>query len=287
MKRLFHLPRTRYQETVEADQSTTDKRIADVLPKAQPSLAPFQPILTPLSKPPSDTPVVANFDSSHLTIGAGVAIFHLATSRVVICRHSVKKLWFLPKGRRDASEETGAGAEREGYEESGYRNRLLPVRLLHRQPQAYNASVDKVSPFVTEPIWTQMVPQTRTSQYILFWYIAETVPPQVEEDLNAAMSEKTTAENPTPYQTPPKFPLDMTLAERVMLEQDCYTPQHHKNTAIDADEALYESYLLPVEEAMGRLKGTVMEDVVRSGWEAICSRHSMEAQVSTGNWSGI
>lgn len=130
-----------------------------------------------------------------------------------------------------------------------------------------------------------MVPQTRTSQYILFWYIAETVPPPVEEDLNAAMAEKATAENPTPYQTPPRFPADMTLAERVMLEQDGYTPLHHKNTAVDADEALYESYLLPVEEAVGKLKGTVMEDVVRSGWEAICSRYSMETQDSTSSWS--
>lgn len=69
------------------------------------------------TKPTSDRPVIANFDSSHLTIGAGVAIFHLASSRVVLCWHSAEKYWFLPKGRRDASEDTGAGAEREGFEE--------------------------------------------------------------------------------------------------------------------------------------------------------------------------
>lgn len=67
--------------------------------------------------PSSDSPVIANFDSDHITIGAGVAIFHLATSRVIICRHSLKNFWFLPKGRRDASEDTSSGAEREGYEE--------------------------------------------------------------------------------------------------------------------------------------------------------------------------
>ena len=128
-----------------------------------------------------------------------------------------------------------------------------------------------------------MVPQTRTAQYILFWYIAETVPPQVEEALNAAMAEKATAENPTPYQTPPEFPPDMTLAERVMLEEGGYTPLHHENTAVDSDEALYESYLLSVEEAMGKLKGTVMEDVVQSGWEAICARYRVEEQVSTSS----
>jgi len=65
----------------------------------------------------SDPPIIGNWDSAHTTIGAGVAIFHLASSRVVLCYHSVDKYWFLPKGRRDAGEDTGAGAEREGFEE--------------------------------------------------------------------------------------------------------------------------------------------------------------------------
>ena len=69
--------------------------------------------------PSSDLPVKANFDSSHLTIGAGVAIFQLASSCVIVCRHSVKNYWFLPKGRRDAGEDTASGAEREGFEEVG------------------------------------------------------------------------------------------------------------------------------------------------------------------------
>lgn len=67
--------------------------------------------------PSSHLPVIANFDSTHLVIGAGVAIFHLATSRVVVCYHSRHGYWFLPKGRRDAGEDTDTGAEREGYEE--------------------------------------------------------------------------------------------------------------------------------------------------------------------------
>ncbi|KAL8934268.1 MAG: hypothetical protein Q9211_005318 [Gyalolechia sp. 1 TL-2023] len=69
-------------------------------------------------KPTSDLPVIANFDSAHLTIGAGVAIFHIATARVVVCYHSVDGYWFLPKGRRDAGEDSGTGAEREGFEEA-------------------------------------------------------------------------------------------------------------------------------------------------------------------------
>lgn len=65
----------------------------------------------------SDHPITGNWDSAHTTIGAGVAIFHLASSRIVLCYHSVDEYWFLPKGRRDANEDSGAGAEREGYEE--------------------------------------------------------------------------------------------------------------------------------------------------------------------------
>jgi hypothetical protein len=61
----------------------------------------------------------AHFDSNQFVVGGGVAIFHLATSRVVICScvYRGQKVYFLPKGRRDAGEESGTGAEREGYEE--------------------------------------------------------------------------------------------------------------------------------------------------------------------------
>ena len=67
--------------------------------------------------PKADPPIVGNWDSANTTIGAGVAIFHLASSRVVLCYHSTDKYYFLPKGRRDASEDTGSAAEREGFEE--------------------------------------------------------------------------------------------------------------------------------------------------------------------------
>ena len=65
----------------------------------------------------SSRPVVANFDSTHILFAAGVAIFHLATSRVIICRAGNSGGHFLPKGRRDAGEETWTTAVREGFEE--------------------------------------------------------------------------------------------------------------------------------------------------------------------------
>ncbi|KAL9055601.1 MAG: hypothetical protein Q9206_003072, partial [Seirophora lacunosa] len=214
--------------------------------------------------PPSDQPVVANFDSAHLIIGAGVAIFHLATARVVVCYHSRDQYWFLPKGRRDAGENSGTGAEREGFEEvgslhtqleilsqhswkralqSGYRNRLLPILLRHRQPQAHSASTAS-SPFVTEPVWTQLMPMPRSAQYILFWYVAETLPP----DLETSLTQETVTNNGA-YQVPPPFPAGMTLEERMGLEGKGYEPVRHRNTGVNEEEMLYESYLLPLEEA--------------------------------------
>ena len=83
-------------------------------------------------KPQADAPIVGNWDSPNTTIGAGVAIFHLASSRVVICYHSVDKYYFLPKGRRDASEDTGAGAEREGFEEVGASLNPLLIAAIRR-----------------------------------------------------------------------------------------------------------------------------------------------------------
>jgi ADP-ribose pyrophosphatase YjhB (NUDIX family) len=67
----------------------------------------------------SKPPIFAQFAGHNFVQGGGVAIFHLATERVVICSavdHG-QLYYFLPKGRRDAGEDASRGAEREGYEE--------------------------------------------------------------------------------------------------------------------------------------------------------------------------
>ena len=117
-----------------------------------------------------------------------------------------------------------------------------------------------------------------SSQYILFWYIAETVPSLVEEQLNASMLAGASAGNETPYQYPPPYPVNLTFNERLKLESEGYEPMHHPNTAVNQEEALYESYLLPVQEAISKLKGSVQADVVASGWEAICTRYEDESK---------
>jgi 8-oxo-dGTP pyrophosphatase MutT (NUDIX family) len=63
------------------------------------------------------TPIYAEFPARNLVTGCGVAIFHIKSERVVLCYHTRDKYWFLPKGRRDAGEETRRAAEREGFEE--------------------------------------------------------------------------------------------------------------------------------------------------------------------------
>ena len=77
------------------------------------------------------------------------------------------------------------------------------------------------------------------------------------------------------YQYPPKYDVSMTLKERMELEEG-YEPIRHENTGVNADEALYESYLMPVHEAISKLGRGVSADVVRKGWEAIQLRQKME-----------
>ncbi|KAK3636941.1 hypothetical protein LTR56_012601 [Elasticomyces elasticus] len=222
-------------------------------------------------------PVHASFPSEKLTIGAGVAIFHLASERVVVCYHSRDHYWFLPKGRRNANEETLRAAEREGFEESGYRNRILPLPMKHGQPEDPDQGRQR---FVTEPLWTQMLPLTATKQYMLFWYAAETVPPDVELSYHAVSSGSAQA-----YMAPETFPRDITIQQRVALDntlgqdgkQETYEPVKHEGTGVDEDELMYESYLLPIAEAQRKLRGSVMEDVIRRGWEGVRLRKEMEA----------
>lgn len=227
---------------------------------------------TPTDGPKSTSPAIfGQWSSENFVVGGGVAIFHIATQRVVICstqdRHG-RTYYFLPKGRRDAGEESGRGAEREGYEESGYRNRILPLPIKHRQPQAH----PRVSaPSLTaEPVWMQMMPMGYGPlQYLVYWYVAETLPPDLEADLESLPNE--------PYKPPPPFPQDLTLRERIKLEPEGYEPKHHKNTGVDADEQQYKSHLVPMEEAVQKLRRTgLLADVVMRGWKGIQERLAQE-----------
>ena len=261
------LPSLRFKpkaSTQEMERASSDKRSLHAESKSYP--------------PPSDLPLCANFCSSNLTVGSGVAIFHLATARVVLCYHSKEHYHFLPKGRKDVNEATTRGAEREGYEESGFRNRLLPVPIPHRQPQPHNTGTSVPQPFVSEAIWAQLAPVSRSAQYMLFWYAAETIPPSIEAELNARASETGGL-----YEAPPPFEHDLTIAQRIDMEPNDYQPVRHENTGVDEDELLYQSSLVPIDEAIDKLgEGSISADVVRQGWQAIQKRRQIEESADSG-----
>ena len=60
-----------------------------------------------------------------------------------------------------------------------------------------------------------------------------------------------------------------------------YEPPRHEGTGVNEEEMLYHSYLLKVGDAMAKLKGSVMADVVREGWEAIQARMREEELLSS------
>lgn len=105
-------------------QSLTSALSSSLFSPANPSNRPTSPNAQPVDGaeeiPSSDDPTLVNFSSEHLVIGAGVAIFHVASARVVLCWHPRDEYWFLPKGRRNADEESGEAGEREGWEEVSF-----------------------------------------------------------------------------------------------------------------------------------------------------------------------
>ena len=122
----------------------------------------------------------------------------------------------------------------------------------------------------------QLVPVSRSAQYTLFWYIAETVPPGDETLLQSQTEAQGMA-----YQIPPRFSACISLADRIKQEPKGYEPVRHENTGVDAEEALYASYLLAIPEALEKLKGTIMADVVRKGWNGIQRRCEIEDEPVT------
>ena len=152
--------------------------------------------------------------------------------------------------------------------------------MKHRQPDPDDGHPD----FVTEPLWTQFLPLSATSQYLLFWYAAETVPPEVERTYVVPGSNNSPQASPPNYRPPPSFPEDLTLEDRIGMDktirdngqQTMYEPVHIHGTAQDDEERMYESHLLTIADARRKLRGSVMEDVVRRGWEAIQLRMTME-----------
>jgi hypothetical protein len=152
--------------------------------------------------------------------------------------------------------------------QSGYRNRLLPLPMKHCQPQGHPRI--HAPPLTAEAVWMQLMPVGRKPrQYVLFWYIAETLPPSLETELETKAGGA--------YKPPPPYPRDLKLRDRIAMEPDGYEPLHHEGTGVDEEEQTYQSYLVPVEEATIKLGAkSVMADVVKRGWEGIQQRLALE-----------
>lgn len=131
---------------------------------------------------------------------------------------------------------------------------------------------------MTEPIWTQLVPLSPTRQYLLFWYIAETLPPKLERDINSRAKIEEGKEKQPSYVYPPRYPPGLTLPSRLAMEPKGYEPVRHEDTGVGSDEVYYQSFLIPVHEAKNLLRGSIQEDVVHRGWEAIKLRWAQESE---------
>ena len=156
----------------------------------------------------------------------------------------------------------------DSFSQSGYRNRILPLPTLHRQPEPHPRTT--ASPLTAEPIWIQLLPLGHHDiQYILYWYVAETLPPALEAEL--------LTERGMPYKPPPAYPVGLSLRDRLAMEPEGYEPVHHEGTGVDEEELGYTSSLVSIEEAAGLLgKSSVSADVVLRGWKGIQDRMAIE-----------
>lgn len=122
---------------------------------------------------------------------------------------------------------------------------------------------------MVEPIWTTLLPQSKRTQYLLHWFVAETLPPDLEMSMGPPPASRA-------YQEPPLYPADLRLVDRLALEPDGYEPTRYDNTGVDSDEANYTSYLLPIGDAIEKLGKNSMREVIAVGWERVQARLAVE-----------
>ena len=133
-------------------------------------------------------------------------------------------------------------------------------------------------------------------QYICSWYIAETLPPAIEQNLNQESSRKATSSaehgptaemSPVPAQTettprlniyakPPTSLREEPLDVRMALEPQGWQPTRVERSTTQKDELYYRASLLSISEACKKLKDPVIEYVVKEGWRMVEERLKIE-----------
>ncbi|KAJ9157916.1 hypothetical protein NKR23_g204 [Pleurostoma richardsiae] len=131
--------------------------------------------------------------SEDFYLAAGTVTIDTSTSKVLLIRDRTTGRYKLPRGRKDWGETLETTAQRETYEETGVRCKLLPVQLRTRatpprdHPQAAAALFDGTGDVVSgvslrEPIAVMQHFQTNGALAIVFFYVAtaDSSAPQAE-----------------------------------------------------------------------------------------------------------
>jgi len=164
-------------------------------------------------------------------------------------------------------------AKRQGELLRGRVSRSLDIAIdsSHSQSCIVNrkAAAGQIVSNVTEPVWSSLLPVSKRTQYLLHWFIAETLPPDLEASIGPPPQSRE-------YQQPPPYPSNLRLVNRIAAESEGYEPTRYSNTGVDSDEALYTSFLLPVKEAITKMGRSSMAEVISIGWERIQARLETE-----------
>lgn len=125
-----------------------------------------------------------------------------------------------------------------------------------------------------------MLPVGRNLQYILCWYAAETLPPSTERAANIASLGREGGDAELvatkTFAVPEGWPQGLTIRERIDMDGERYEPVKHEGTGVNEEEERYVAELVDVEVARRRLRGTVMEMVVRDAWDIITAERRRE-----------
>jgi 8-oxo-dGTP pyrophosphatase MutT (NUDIX family) len=122
---------------------------------------------------------------------AGAVLFRLSTQELCILHLHERNEYVLAKGRRNLGETQQATALREVIEETGYSCRILPVKMVTRNPPAVETEPIPDEPRLhidaSEPFAFQFRRLAERNVKLIWWYIAAV---NEEEEFKAAIQEK-------------------------------------------------------------------------------------------------
>ena len=120
--------------------------------------------------------ITSQYSSEQFVESAGAILFRLSTKEICLLHLLQSDEYVLAKGRRNCQESTQQTAVRELMEETGYRCRLLPVKISTRAPPAIEteqmADVPRTLSNITEPFFLQIRQSSENNVKLIWWYVA-------------------------------------------------------------------------------------------------------------------